>query len=179
MNILVLYATVEGQTGKIAEFVSRHIETLGHTVILTDAAAPVAGSFEGIDAVILAAPVHQRRHPRQFEALLAASKNELDARKTLLMSVSLSAAFPEGLDEAKDYVEEMKMRTDVAPDAELLVAGAVKTSEYDFFAMQVVRYVVLRGRDYDPDAGEHEFTDWNAISAAVDRFLDESAGGDT
>lgn len=172
MNVLILYATVEGQTGKIARFVSDKVEALGHAAILTDADALDDVSFDGVSTVIMAAPVHQRRHPRTFEALLAASKNQLDARKTLLMSVSLSAAFPEGQEEAQEYVDEMKMRTGLEPDAELLVPGAVKTGEYDFFAMQVVRYVVLRGRDYDTAAGEHEFTDWDVVASEVERFLE-------
>jgi menaquinone-dependent protoporphyrinogen oxidase len=65
----------------------------------------------------------------------------------------------------------MKMRTCFAPTEELLVPGAVRISEYDFFAMQVVRYVVLRNRDYDPGEGTHEFTDWNALSEKLESFL--------
>ena len=90
---------------------------------LIDADDPEQISFDGVDAVILAASVHQRRHPRNFEALLVAHKAELDKRRTLLLSVSLNAAFPEGLEEAQDYVDEMKMRTGFEPDDELLVAG--------------------------------------------------------
>ncbi len=171
MKVLIIYATVEGQTGKIARFVEDEVGKLGHETALADANDPKTISFEGVDAVILAASVHERRHPRKFEALLTAHKADLKKKKTLLLSVSLSAAFPEGLEEAGEYVVEMKMRTGVVPDAELLVAGAVRTDHYDYFAMQVVRHVVLRDRPYDPDAGEHEFTDWQGLSAEISRFL--------
>ena len=87
------------------------------------------------------------------------------------MSVSLNAAFEEGLDEAQDYVTELKMRTGFSPDEEVLVAGAVRTEEYDYFAMQVIRHVVLRNRDHDPASGTHEFTDWDALSARIARFV--------
>lgn len=172
MNVLILYATVEGQTGKIARFAEEKVAQLGHKVVLASADDTTAISFEDIDAVILAAPVHQRRHPRSFEALLSGYKQDLQQRKTLLISVSLNAAFPEGLEEAGEYVIEMKMRTGLAPDAELLVAGAVSTSHYDYFAMQVVRHVVLRDRDYDPGAGAHEFTDWEVLASQISKFLE-------
>ena len=64
------------------------------------------------------------------------------------------------------------MRTDFTPDAEFLVAGAVQTGKYDYFASQVVRHVVLRDREANP-AKEHEFTDWAALSKAVAAFLGE------
>jgi menaquinone-dependent protoporphyrinogen oxidase len=171
MNTLIIYATVEGQTEKIAQFAKKRISEGGHEVSLINADDPEQISFDGVDAVILAASVHQRRHPRNFEALLVAHKADLEKRRTLLLSVSLNAAFPEGLEEAQDYVDEMKMRTGFEPTGELLVPGAVRISEYDFFAMQVVRYVVLRNRDYDPGEGTHEFTDWEALSDRLESFL--------
>lgn len=173
MKVLIIYATVEGQTGKIARFAADHIRELGHEVLLADADEPSEIAFDGVDAVILAGPVHQRRHPKTFEALIKASKTDLEQRRTLLMSVSLSAAFPEGLGEARDYLIEMEMRTGFKPDTEMLVAGAVRISQYDYFATQVVRHVVLRGRDHDLSAGEHEFTDWQAVSAALSKFLEQ------
>lgn len=171
MKVLILYGSVEGQTAKIARFVKEKVEGLGHEAALINADDPVPVPFEGVDAVVLAAPVHQRRHPATFEALLSARKADLAARKVLMLSVSLNAAFPEGREEAEDYLLEMKMRTGVEPDAELLVAGAVRTGEYDYFAKQVVQYVVMRGRDYDRQAEVHEFTDWDALAGAVDGFL--------
>lgn len=171
MKVLILYASVEGQTGKIARFVEDTVEGLGHEPMLANADDTLTLDFEGVEAVILAAPVHQRRHPRTFEALVSARKEDLAARRVLMLSVSLNAAFPEGLEEAEDYLLEMKMRTGLEPDAEGLVAGAVRTAKYDYFAKQVVQHVVMRGRDYDTTADEHVFTNWDALATDVTAFL--------
>ncbi len=179
MPVMIAFATIEGQTGKIARFAESEVRKAGHDVVVvdvTDESVPV--DFENINMVILAAPVHERRHPKKFELFLAAKRRDLEVRRTLLLSVSLSAAFPEGLEEANEYVVEMRMRTKFSPDREALVAGAVRTSHYDYFASQVVRHVVMRGRDYDADAGEHEFTDWQRLASSITEFLsEESAGG--
>lgn len=173
MTILIAFATIEGQTGKIARFVESEIRKARHDVVIFDIAdAARSISFDGVDKVILAAPVHERRHPVAFEAFLAGHRHELQSRRTFLISVSLSAAFQDGLEEAHDYVVEMKMRTKFSPDCEALVAGAVRGDSYDHFQSQVVRHVVLRDRDYDPGVGvEQEFTDWHALSGATASFL--------
>ena len=172
MNVLIIYATIEGQTGKVAGFAEELVRNSGHEVSIIDAREKVSDvDFEGIDSVILAAPVHERRHPLPFEVVLSANGEELKKRRTLMLSISLSAAFPEGLEDAQDYLTEMKMRADFEPDEELLVAGAIRTSKYDYFASQIVRHVVLRGRDFDADAGEHEFTDWDKLTSKIKGFL--------
>ncbi len=173
MKILIVYASVEGQTAKIADFAAEHITQAGHDVVLANADDPATIDFQNTDAVVLAAPVHQRMHPKTFEAFIEASKNSLAQHKTLLISVSLSAAFPEGLSEAGNYVAELKTRTGFTPDAELLVAGAVRLIQYDYFAMQLIQHVVLRDRDYDVSAGEQEFTDWQAVTSGISEFLED------
>lgn len=172
MKVLILFTTIEGQTGKIARFLEKEIAAAGQEAVLVDCAdAAVPLSFDGIDKVILAAPVHERRHPERFEAILATRREELNALEVLMLSVSLSAAFPEGHEEAQDYLDEMKLRTGLRTSAEMLVPGAVRTDRYDYYARQVLRHVVLRGRDYDPDQSSHEFTDWAALKAKLSDFL--------
>ncbi|MFC6585269.1 flavodoxin domain-containing protein [Sulfitobacter aestuariivivens] len=63
MNVLILFESVEGQTQKIATFVADEVSKLGHTSTLANAEETAAVTFDSVDAVILAAPVHQRRHP--------------------------------------------------------------------------------------------------------------------
>ncbi|MBM1222188.1 protoporphyrinogen oxidase [Ponticoccus sp. SC2-23] len=174
MNIPVLFATVEGHTGRLSRFITSELEAAGHdttAIDLSDQMAPV--SLEGADRVILAGSVHERRHPQSLEVFVTAQREDLSQRPSMMISVSLSAAFDEGMDEARDYLTEMEMRTGFRPQRELLVAGAVRTSRYDYFARQVIRHVVLRGKDIDPDKGEHDFTDYDALRSAILDF----AGG--
>lgn len=172
MKVLIVYGTIEGHTAKIAQFVEQKAQEMGHDVSLFDTTkrrAPVA--LEDVDRVVLAASVHERRHPQEFEVFVTAHRELLMERPTLMLSVSLSAAFEDGMAEAREYLIEMKMRTDFTPGEEVLVAGAVKTSSYDYFASQILRHVVLRDRDYDPGQGDHDFTDWDALETTLDRFL--------
>lgn len=172
MKVLIIYGTIEGQTGKIARFLADELGAAGHEADLVDTAdmgAPI--SFAGVDKVILAASVHERKHPKWFEMCLAAQAERLAEQDTLLLSISLMAAFPDTRPEAHEFVEEMKMRTGFAPTVEVLVPGAVRMSSYDYFSTQVLRHVVLRGGKYDLAEGDHEFTDWEALRTTLSAFL--------
>ena len=172
MKVLIAFASIEGQTRKIARFVEGKIAGAGHEVTMCDLSDETQiVSFDGMDRVILAASVHERRHPKPFEVMLAAREEDLSNNRTLMISVSLKAAFEDGMEEAQDYLDEMKLRTRFRPDEEALVAGAVKSGSYDYFQTQVVRHVLLSGRAYDPSDGEHEFTDWDQLATTVEAFL--------
>lgn len=172
MKILIIFGTIEGQTAKIARFLADEARAAGHEVDLVDTADKVASiSFAGVDKTILAASVHERKHPKWFEMCLAAQRDKLADQDTLMLSVSLMAAFPDTRSEAQEFVEEMKMRTGFTPMSEGLVAGAVRMSSYDYFSTQVLRHVVLRGGKYDLAEGDHEFTDWEALKDTLTQFL--------
>ena len=172
MEFLIIFETFEGQTGKIVKRVERQLKDAGHGVQLFDTSDKLAPlSFEGVDKVVLAAPVHERRHPPNFEVTVSSNLAELGALPTLLISVSLKAAFPESMGEANDYLVEMKLRTGFNPDVELLVAGAVRMGSYDYFESQIVQYVALDGQSVELVNGEREFTDSDQLQTDIAAFI--------
>ncbi|MGJ5619641.1 flavodoxin domain-containing protein [Sulfitobacter sp. MF3-043] len=172
MPVLILFASIEGQTRKIAQFIEETVSGAGYEATIVDVSDKMADvTFDGFDTVILAAPVHERRHPPNFEVLLTASRADLEARRTLMISVSLGAAFPKLMGEAQEYLDEMKMRTGLKPNAEALVAGAVRPSSYGYYETEVLRHAILRHQTIDPRTQEREFTDWDALGEVVTNFL--------
>ncbi len=172
MKVLVIFETGEGQTRKIVDFIADQTRQAGHDVTVVDTSDKLAKlSFDSAEKVILAAPVHERRHPETFEVTVCASVQDLAERPTLMISVSLKAAFAEGLEDAQDYLTEMEMRTGFEPTKEALVAGAVRPDSYDYFQRQIVQYVALEGHEIELRDGLREFTDWDALSETVTSFL--------
>lgn len=172
MNILIVYASIEGQTEKVADHLARKLGDAGHEVASFNAMDRTAEvSVQPFDRIILAGSVHERRHPKPFEVFISGNADRLSEKPTLMISVSMSAAFPRGESEAREYVEEMQMRTGFTPTETLCIAGAIRLAKYDYYALQVLRHVVLRDRDFDPTQNEHEFTDWDALDKAVEAFL--------
>ena len=173
MNVLILYASIEGQTHKIAKFVNKYVLKAGHTATLVDAGQKGAIlPLENVDRVILAASIHLQRHPIKFERFVSAHNLALTSYRTLMISVSLCAAFPEGLDEAKSYMTEMRKRTSFTADTEALVAGALQFNKYRDYESQVVRLIGLHLERYESVDGNKEFTDWPALERTISDFLD-------
>lgn len=172
MEIVIIFETGEGQTRKISEFIADIVRKAGHTVDLVDTSEKMASlSLGSANKVILAAPVHEGRHPRAFEVAVGAAKHELAQRPTLMISVSLKAALPDGLDEAQCYLTDMVFRTSFKPTQEALVAGAVRIDSYDYYQSQIVRHVALEGHKLELEDGVQEFTDWGELSKTVSAFL--------
>ena len=172
MKVMIIYESVEGQTDKIARFARDRLAAKGHDVQLVDTAdRQVEVAYAGVDKVILAAPVHERRHPKSFEVFVGADRELLGGLDTMMLSVSLKAAFPDSLGEAMEFLTDMEMRTGFEANRKLLVAGAVRPSSYDYFSTQILRHVILDGKDVSIDGDTHEFTDWDALDKELTDFV--------
>jgi menaquinone-dependent protoporphyrinogen oxidase len=172
MKVLIAYATIEGQTRKIAEKIADQICELGHVAELVE----INREFHNIDvadfkAVVVAASVHQRAHQDAIEDFVVACRVALSAKPTMFLSVSLSAAFDEGRREAQGYVAEFIEETGWTPSVSLPVAGALRNEEYDYFQQQILEHIVLKNGKVDHPERDHEFTDWKALADAVAAFL--------
>ena len=177
LNVLVVYGTTEGQTRKIADRTATHIRECGHQAVLRDSAALASDSdFETFHAFIVAASVHQQQHQETITAFVIAHRKLLNAKPSAFISVSLSAVLEEGDTEAQKYVDRFVSVTDWQPRMILLLGGALRFTEYDYFQEQIVKFIVLKSGGVAASSGhDREFTDWNALAAFVDDFLEAAA----
>ncbi len=175
MHMLIAYSTTEGHSAKVARFAYDTLLREGHTGTINDLDnVSRMPELAGVDGVVLVGSVHERRHSPALETFMQAQRAWLSKRPTVLLSVSLSAAFEQGIEEARDYVVETELRTGYAPNDTVLVAGAVKPGSYDYFENQVLRFAVLKDREYEVGTSDHEFTDWDALRARLLCFFEAS-----
>jgi len=172
MKILIAFGTSEGQTRKIAEAIAARLRELRHDIHLYDTASSPADLHVGsFDKVIIAASVHQQGHQAPVEDFVVAKLAQLQKVPTLFLSISLSAAFPEGIPEAQSYVDALLKSTSWKPTQSFLVAGALRYTEYDYFKQQILEHVVLKGRQVEGRNGDHEFTDWASLFRTIETFV--------
>lgn len=179
MKILVAYGTTEGQTRKIAEFVARHLREAGNDVQLHDSTLVTPGLQVGdADAIVVAASVHLKVHQESIANFVLAHLEQLQSKPSLFLSVSLSAAFDEGKTDAKAYADQFVTEAGWEPTRTVLVAGALRYSEYDYFKEQIIQHLVLKGREVTASTGDYEFTDWDGLSRQITEFMRTVAGAD-
>jgi menaquinone-dependent protoporphyrinogen oxidase len=173
-RILLLHASFDGQTARIAERIGAGCAAAGHHV--TVRAVDSAGATFDIathDAVILGGAVRYGRFGRALESLARANATLLDGLPNALFCVCLTAARPEGAKQAAQYVAAFERRTGWTPQSSAIFAGALPYRRYNPLLRLVMRLVSgSAGGDTDTSRN-HEYTDW----AAVDRFAAQFAAG--
>ena len=133
-TVLISFATTEGQTRKIAERISANLRERGYEAKLYDTAVrrgvPEVGA---LDAVIVAASIHEGHHQDSAINFAFAHRDQLVRKPSAFVSVSLSAAMPNGQAEAQHYVDRFVATTGWSPAKTLLLGGALRWSECDYF----------------------------------------------
>jgi len=173
VNVLIVYGTTEGQTRKIAEWTAKHARLRGHHVELHDSAAlPPGLDLKSFHAFIIAASVHQQCHQETITDFVVAHHELLNARPSACISVSLSAVLEGAKADAQQYVDHFVSVTGWRPRKILLLGGALRFTEYDYFQEQIVRFIVMKRGGTASTERDREFTDWNALAGFVDEFLE-------
>ena len=172
MKVLIIYATVEGQTRKIAQTAAQEFENRGWNAALMNVAEPVEFTLERPDAVLLAAPVHANDYPGDFLEFVGQEAEWLNSLPSAFVSVSLSihSDFKDERDAVLVLPETLSVHTGWKPSMVHHAAGALRFEEYDFFKKFLVRHMATREAKSADGKHNHEFTDWTALSEFIGEF---------
>jgi menaquinone-dependent protoporphyrinogen oxidase len=175
VKILVVYGTTEGQTRKIAEWTASRLRQQGHQVELRDSASRVSDlDLTAFDAFIVAGSVHHEHHQKAVTNFVIAHRELLNTKASAFISVSLSAILEDEKTEARKYVDHFVSVTGWTPYMTLLIGGAARFSEYDYFQEQVIKFIVMKRGGLEAQGQDREFTDWNELGAFIDKFIAEA-----
>ncbi len=169
MRILVLYATTDGQTRKIARHAMAVLSGIGHGVELMNVTEAEGLDLTRYDRAILAGSLHAGGYQPALAGFAKAEAVRLNAMPTLFLAVSLSAAGddPEDWKGLNDCLHRFLAETGWNPGDIQHVAGAFRFSEYGYFRAWAMRRIAAV-KDPEVQAGQDkEYTDW----AALDRVL--------
>jgi menaquinone-dependent protoporphyrinogen oxidase len=187
--VLVLYATREGQTRSIAEYLAAIIRTRGFAASLVNAAElPDEFRLEDYALAVLAASVHMQRHESEIIDFVMSHRAALEAMPTAFLSVSLSEAGAEddeasrenrvkAADDVRAMIHDFLNETGWHPSKIKAVAGALMYTKYNFLVRLVMKRIARAAGESTDVSHDHVFTDW----AALDIFVDELTaflGGD-
>ena len=171
VNVLVVYASTEGQTRKISAFISARLATLGNKVTEVDASAvPHALSPKSFDAAILAGSLHVGRYQPALLQFAREHREQLNALPALLISVSLSAAGSDAneLRGIAECAERFKRETGWHSAQVHQAAGAFHYTQYSLLKRWAMTFIAWRkGVATDQDL---EFTNWDALAKIIDAF---------
>lgn len=179
MKLLIVYATTDGQTAKIAKRLLQMAHDLGHTVALERADGDDPVTPEGFDAAILAGSVHAGRYQEPLVRYARENSSALAAIPSLFLSVSLTAAGKdeEEWDELRACAERFSSETGWTPGRVEHVAGAYRFADYGFFTYWAMRWIARNKGDEVAPKENREFTDWEALETLASEWTAAASAG--
>jgi menaquinone-dependent protoporphyrinogen oxidase len=184
-RVLVLYATVEGQSLKVAEHAMLSLRDKGLSVrILNVRDVRYPFSLTDYRAALLVAPVHASFHPREMVRFVSTHREQLAKMPARFLSLSLSQAGVELASATPKQraasVAGVRHVTDLFCDATgfdpqrvIPIAGCLAYSKYGFLKRQVMRYIAMKAGGSTDTTRDHEYTNFANVEAAVDALCQE------
>ncbi len=170
-SILIAYGTTEGQTAKIAQHISAHLEQLGHAAQTVLAGETIDKDLAGYDVVAVGASMHEGRYQREVRRFVKAHRAALGATRTAFFSVSLGAASDDPQEQARveKVIGEFCSSCDWTPTVTRSFAGALRYTQYSWLKRQVMLHIVTKEGGPTDTSQDFEYTNWDEVS----RFADE------
>lgn len=167
MRILVVYATVEGQTRKIAEFIAETLTQRGCIAELYEAAKGAAPHLAGFDGAIVAAPVHLAAFPGEVGAWIEANVVRLNAIPSAFVSVSLASAskFEDEHAAIAEIADRFLAAAGWKPRLVHHAAGALRYTQYDFIKRFLMKHIAAKEGGSTDTSEDQEYTDWARLEA--------------
>jgi menaquinone-dependent protoporphyrinogen oxidase len=176
---LVLYATREGHTRRIAEHVAATIRAAGHEAHLLDAGkVHDTFSMSGYAGSILAASVHMGHHEREMIAFVKRHRDELNRAPTAFLSVSMSEATVEdtgrpaevrarAAEEIRKVLETFYTESGWRPKHVKAIAGALMFTQYGMLTRFVMKLISKHNAGPTDTSHDYVYTDWEALDHFV------------
>ncbi|HTU62756.1 MAG TPA: flavodoxin domain-containing protein, partial [Polyangiales bacterium] len=183
-KVLVLYATIEGQSRKVAEHAAKRLRDKGLSARLEDVTDVHDLRLASYDGVIMVAPVHVSFHPRAMVRFASLQREQLAKMPARFLSLSLSqagvelpSARPAQRDHSRKGVHHVTQlfceATGFDVQRMVPIAGSLAYSKYGFLKRQVMRYIAAKAGGSTDSSRDHEYTNFANVDATVDALCSE------
>ena len=170
-RVLVIYATTDGHTAKVAQAIAATLGLQGVKVDLGDANGwdPDPGSYA---AVVMAASVHAGGYQRSIRQWARRHAAGLRGMPTAFISVCLAVLnrTPKVDRDLSAILDRFVAQTGWQPGETKAVAGALRYTRYGFLKRWMMRRIVAKQHGDTDTSRDYEYTDWDDLAAFTRRF---------
>jgi menaquinone-dependent protoporphyrinogen oxidase len=170
----VFYATKDGHTRKIAEYLASELCTRG-----VDAEALNVNSIEAtsmdwasVRAAVVGAPIYIGKHLKEAAAFVREHRAQLNERPTTFFSVCLAIRSSNAVEvkAAEDIATRFIEDTGWYADEVVNFAGCLAYTKYNFFKRFVLKRIAKKEGGSTDTSRDHEYTDWTKVSELAERI---------
>lgn len=179
MKYLIVYATTEGQTRKIALYIKDCLTEIGHTVTIADASDSPPAPQE-FDVIMIGASIHIHKYQSAVVHYIKHYADTLNKMPSAFFSVCLAVAsdIEEEHKEAENITVQLLEQTGWKPLMTTQIAGALKYTQYDFFKRLIMKMIAKNERRPTDTSHDYEYTNWEEVKQFVSEFANKKVGND-
>lgn len=176
-RICISFATSEGQTERIAEYIADLVRHHDHEADLMDIRESADVDLGRYDGIIVGASIHRGKHDKHVAEFVEKNLDTLERVPSAFFSVSLAAHGDTG--EAERYLEEFEEGTTWRPARVALFSGALLYTQYGFLTRHLMKRIAgskpgALGTDTSRD---YVYTEWDGVRRFTEDFLSQVAPG--
>ena len=163
MDNLIVYSTIDGQTKKICENISK-VSFDKNNVELISIEKATDINLEKYNKIIIGASIRYGKHSRKIINFVIKNKRILDQKKNAFFSVNVVAR-KEGKStpDTNPYVIKFLKKTNWIPNKVAVFAGKVDYPNYSLINKIVIRFIMLVTKGPTNTKNSYEFTNWENV----------------
>ena len=165
-NIIIIYATTDGQTRKICQRLQEVIEQQTHHVTLVPIQDAPRIDVAAFDKIVIGASIRYGKHSPLIADFIKKNKSLLDSRPSAFFSVNVVARKPEkSKPEQNPYLRKFLGQITWKPGKLAVFAGKIDYPSYRFFDRLMIRLIMWMTKGPTDPKAVVEFTDWGQVEA--------------
>lgn len=177
-NILLLYASLEGQTAKIAGVIRDRLEQGGARVTLANVRRPAEVSnlaLADFDHLVFGASIHIGRIEKEMVAFINDRAAAIRDKPRSLFIVLMAVASTDVAGREASLAEVRKTvagQLQVAFDDVEMIAGALMYTQYGWLTKWIMKRIAKKEGGSTDTSRDHEYTDWDQVDAFARRLAE-------
>ena len=175
-SVLLLYASTEGQTEKIALVIADHLRHEQVKTVLVnaeDSANLNALVLADFDMLVFGASLHVGKIDKTIQTFINAHAQEIAAKPRAFFLVSLSAAEKE-VEKREAWLEDARRKLQACLDVSFndieMIAGALKYSAYSWPVRFMMKRIAGKAGGDTDTSKDYEYTDWIQVAGLCRRI---------
>ena len=163
-RVLVAFHSADGQTAKIADYITHLLRERGVEVDLKS--VEIAASPAEYDAVVVGDSIHMSRHSKELTEYLRRHAAVLEGKPAALFQVSITSidTDPEHTAKAQAMADRLLLETGFQPEILGLFAGSLAYTKYGWAKRRMVAAIAKDGGLNTDTTQDREYTDWTSVA---------------
>ncbi|MCF8272451.1 MAG: menaquinone-dependent protoporphyrinogen IX dehydrogenase [Flavobacteriaceae bacterium] len=170
-NLLLIYSSVDGQTLKICNALTKQLKEHNQPVDLFSI-DDFHGDISSYNKIVIGSSIRYGVHNKKIIEFINTHKEELEAKTSVFFSVNLVARKPEkSSPETNTYVVKFFKTITWKPTYVAVFAGKIDYKKYTFFDRIMIQLIMWMTHGPTNRDAEIEYTKWDRVHAFGEKLL--------